>query len=424
MAAMTAADEKRVRLTKHTISFLQRYGEVLTKHMAMDDVMAWEEENIRSGVNVCDRDFGWLNISDFGIADISCASTGEGGEIMYNLFVLNHPTLVLHEKGTGTKIFKQMRHPLLTLKQYEDEPGLEAAIDGYIRSLKPTHRLYPNLIEIDGIDSCGKGVLYDVIKQWAIDDGLPVCDLVGINTNMEANVVPSWEKLKKHITPGCKVLLVAEPMHAGIGKIVRGEITNKDANKENPYSPLSTAHAYALDRDVLYKRLVIPALEEGVIVVSDRGAITSLVYQPIQAEMYSGYSRDLFLGHVLGMPGNQRELSHVPGLLALQQIAPEVAMAWQKNREKQDEVIFETLDFQQRAAMVYASDWLKEFFERRGSQVLHIAPGATPAETSQKFRRVWEDYYHERIVEPRLRGYRMSPQRMLPVSPVELPFRT
>jgi thymidylate kinase len=135
-------------------------------------------------------------------------------------------------------------------------------------------------------------------------------------------------------------------------------------------------------------------LEAGVTVVSDRGVVTSEVYQPVQAETYNGYSREYFLGLVRGLPGNQLELNHAPGLMVLLQVPAEVAMARLQNREKQDSSMFENLEFQSKIAQVYSSKELRKSYERRGTKVvdLIVPPDEKRETTKQRFKELWTEY--------------------------------
>jgi thymidylate kinase len=182
-------------------------------------------------------------------------------------------------------------------------------------------------------------------------------------------------------------ILSAEPTYTAIGKVIRDEIIS--TNRRHPYTALATAHAYALDRNVLYNRLLIDALVAGKYVVQDRGFVTSMVYQSVQ-----GQQEGLALDDILSLPGNALAQQHMPGLLIILSIDPEVARKRGDGRAKKDDAIFEKDDFQRRIAEVYSSDWLREFFEQRGTTVAYLDMGKlpTPADTARKTVEVWENY--------------------------------
>jgi 2'-deoxynucleoside 5'-phosphate N-hydrolase len=386
-AAIISANAESIRVAKITVDILKNVGAVLTEHICLDNVLEWEAENVRKGVNICNRDLAWLNECDVVVADISQGSIGVGVEVMYNLTALHRPTLVLHKIGKGSRMITQLQHPLLTIRAYNDEVDIEKILIDYFANFKPGHKLYENLIVFDAIDGAGKGVVHEAVKEWARERKVPLCDAISLSVHSDH--IPEWEDVKQAF-PDCKILLVAEPAFAWIGKIIRAELIQKGSS----YSAFATAHAYSLDRDILYKRLVIPALKDGVVVVSDRGVITSEVYQPVQAETYNGYSREFFLGCVRGMPGNQQELHHAPGMLLLLQVPVEVAMGRLTARMKDDHCLFEDLRFQQKVAAVYAGKELRNWYRRKGTEVIdvEVPPQESREQTKHKVRELWTEY--------------------------------
>ena len=73
---------------------------------------------------------------------------------------------------------------------------------------------------------------------------------------------------------GMKVTSTAEPMNTMYGKLVRSRFA--DAGDDDRYE---MGFAFAADRQYHQNHVVIPALKEGRVVVQDRGAISTLVYQ-------------------------------------------------------------------------------------------------------------------------------------------------
>ena len=67
---------------KKMIQKLEQYGEVLTKHIADENITSKGEENL-SQEQIYKRDIDWLNESDIMVADISIPSLGVGYEIGY-----------------------------------------------------------------------------------------------------------------------------------------------------------------------------------------------------------------------------------------------------------------------------------------------------------------------------------------------------
>ena len=70
-----------------------------------------------------------------------------------------------------------------------------------------------------------------------------------------------WSKREKTLPSledagNADVLLTAEPTHAGIGWAIRNEIIRNNT----PYDAAYAAQAFALDRGVQYRRLILPFL--------------------------------------------------------------------------------------------------------------------------------------------------------------------
>src|SRR5437879_6314835 len=114
-------------------------------------------------------------------------------------------------------------------------------------------------IVIDGIAGSGKSTIADAAAQWAQRQGHRVFRL------------QEWEKA--HGTPPvladvgeANVVFTYEPTRSWIGAAIRGELSRMD----EPYDGLEIAHAFALDRQSLYRRLILPALEAGKTVIQER----------------------------------------------------------------------------------------------------------------------------------------------------------
>jgi thymidylate kinase len=127
---------------------------------------------------------------------------------------------------------------------------------------------------------------------------------------------------------------------------------------------MSLAHAFSLDREILYKRVMIPALQSGLYIFQERGVVSSLVYQPVQERIQ--------LSELLRLAGNKLALQYAPHLLIIATVKPETVVKRLGTREKKDNSIFDTLSFQRRLDERYRSDWLKLLFERHGSKVEYL----------------------------------------------------
>ena len=235
------------------------------------------------------------------------------------------------------------------------------------------------LVMVDGLDGSGKGVIVDGLRKWAEEKRLRVFDL--------------REHCKKHMDlpeiddlQGYDVILSAEPTYSHMGRVIREElIKNSDDRK---YSGLITAHAFSLDRKILYKKVIIPALKKGMHVFQERGVVTSLVYQPMQMEK-------LTIGEILSLPGNKFTLEHAPDMLIITMVSPEETMSRLAQRTgKRDDAIFEKLEFQNKVKDRYTSDWLRDLFQKHGSKVVYFDTSSpkTPKDTQQESMQLFENF--------------------------------
>ena len=234
-------------------------------------------------------------------------------------------------------------------------------------------------VMVDGLDGSGKGVIVNGLKKWAEKKNLRIFDL---RKHCKEHLnLPEPEDLL-----GYDVILSAEPTYSHIGRAIREElIKNSDSRK---YSGLTTAHAFALDRKILYKKLIVPALKAGMHVFQERGVITSLVYQPMQME-------DLPVGEIMDLPGNRFAMDNAPHLLIVTMLSAEEAMSRLNKRDnKQDDAIFEKLEFQQKVKDRYTSDWLRDLFKRHGSRVHYFDTSSpkTPQDTETEAMRLFDSF--------------------------------
>jgi dTMP kinase len=184
------------------------------------------------------------------------------------------------------------------------------------------------------------------------------------------------------------VLVSYEPTSSMIGKVIREELIRK--NEKRKYSGLSTAQAFSLDREILYKKLLVPALQAGKTIFQERGIISSLVYQPIQLEQIT-------LMDIMKLPGNAFAIKHAPSLLIIINLDPDIALKRLKERKKQDHAIFEEVLFLRKIAARYKSDWIQKVFEKGGTKIVYIDtnPPATVEETEKKVIEIWETFNNE-----------------------------
>ena len=162
-------------------------------------------------------------------------------------------------------------------------------------------------VVIEGIAGSGKTTLLDRARDR-------------LHASKSSGVIPEWSALPH--PP--KVLFTYEPTHAWIGQALRSELFRMD----QPYNTLEIAHAFALDRHILAKRLLHPALEAGAFVLQSRSFCSSLIYQ-------ADLDHTLSTEEILSLPGNTNALRHPPDHLIFFDLHPDVA--WDRTHERQTE---------------------------------------------------------------------------------------
>ena len=224
-------------------------------------------------------------------------------------------------------------------------------------------------IIIDGIDGSGKGVITDVIKEQFQKV------FVLSNYIKENNSFPKIEGIHE------QVILSSEPTNLYVGAGIRNEILKG----EHSYSGLTTAHAFALDRQILYNSFIIPALKSGKTIIQERGIVSSLVYQPIQHEKIT-------LRELINLEGNKLAIKNAPDYIIIVKADPEKIAARMTKREKG---IFDNLFFQRKVEERFESDWLKQVFERFGTKVLYLDGDCSLIELKERALKMIKDYVVE-----------------------------
>ncbi len=231
------------------------------------------------------------------------------------------------------------------------------------------------LVIVDGIDGSGKGTIANALADWALAKKMKVLDLK--DYWKKKHTFPEPEEIKKY-----DVIVSAEPTFSMVGQAIREEII-KDNNRH--YSAFTTAEAFALDREILYRRVIIPALEQRKYIFQERGVTTSLIYQPIQKEHLS-------IKKILALSGNKLALKYRPNLLIITQVEPKTAIKRLAERDKKDGVIFEKLPFLEKLNKRFSAPWFKKIFERKGSKVIYLKTNKTVYDTIEEAIEIWENF--------------------------------
>jgi len=237
-------------------------------------------------------------------------------------------------------------------------------------------------VVVDGLDGVGKGVFLDTFVEEAKKEGKRVFDVNEFWK--EYDYYPSL----KEIIGNFDVIVTSEPTFVGIGKVVRNEII---ANNGREYTARATAEAYALDRRILYETLILPCLEAGIDVYQSRSFSTSIVFQAQQA---SDQGEKLTVEDILAISGNNFCYNHPMNHLIIPTIRDvEEAVKRSQDRKKQDDCVFENLEFQLKIKSHYESEELKELFEQKGVKVTYFDAGVSLEFSREQAR----DFYQQNL---------------------------
>jgi len=206
-------------------------------------------------------------------------------------------------------------------------------------------------IMVDGIAGSGKSTIAAAIIDWAKNTDQRVFSLKDWYQN-HTNP-PKFEEISEH-----DVFVTFEPTRSWVGSAIRFELSQI----EQPYEGTALAHAFALDRQIQYRRLIIPALQAGKTIIQDRGVTTSIVYQPIM-------KNSLTLEQILNLPGNKLALNHAPNHLILTNISPEIAVKRIPGRKEESKGVFAELEMLKKWHQRFHSDWFRELFEKHGTKI-------------------------------------------------------
>lgn len=219
-------------------------------------------------------------------------------------------------------------------------------------------------IIVDGLTGSGKSTVMNAVHDWAVSCEHRIFRL----QDWKESQPPRFENLAEY-----DVFFTYEPTRNWIGSAIRYELSRAD----EPYAGQELAHAFALDRHIMYRRLIIPALEAGKTIFQDRGVSSSLVYQPVMQQSVP-------LETVMSLPGNALALHYAPDALILTRAPAEIAFERIHARDDDSKGIFANLEFLKVQEERFASSWLKELFERHGSQVFELNTSGTLEESQNR----------------------------------------
>lgn len=213
-------------------------------------------------------------------------------------------------------------------------------------------------IVVDGIDGSGKGAVVDHLGRKLRRLG-PVFDTRAYEQRTKTfPTVREWGK--------AAVILSAEPTFAHVGRLLRDYLIRNGTRA----TPRVIAEAFAEDRLLHYRQVVLPALAQGIHVIQERSVTSSLIYNPLS---HPSVTRQW----TQKLPGNAFALAHAPDLVLLMDVDPAAAAQRRHARLKKDGSFYESLAFLRRVRRAFGASWFRTLLRQRGSMVVDIDAGRT-----------------------------------------------
>lgn len=216
-------------------------------------------------------------------------------------------------------------------------------------------------IIIDGIAGSGKTTVIRSIHEYLCSQEKTCFRL----QDWKEDHPPTFEEINNF-----DVYFTYEPTRSWVGRAIRYELSRTDL----PYGGEELAHAFAIDRQIMYRRLILPAINAGKIVIQDRGVTTSLVYQSI---MPNGLSVD----EIAKLPGNKLALDHAPNHLILTIIPIEQIIERINDRKDEEKGVFGDIELMRRVDLRFREQWFRELFESYGTKLHTLDTSGTLEES-------------------------------------------
>jgi len=249
-------------------------------------------------------------------------------------------------------------------------------------------------VVVDGLDGIGKGEIERAIIDYEQKLGRAVFDSISFS-RANRKGLPELKDFWNPPETYFDTIITAEPTYSGIGHVIRNEIIKKGSK----YSYKTQIQAYSVDRLISMARVVIPALQNNLRVIQSRSMVSTLCYQSLKAKEI-GKDVKQIRKEILNHRGNKLQLEWAPDLLIIPTIKDmkELMNRLEKRKQykKDDNSIFDDLNFQSELRKFYEDPWLKKLFESHGTRVEYLDAGISEQSTREQGFEIYKKFLRER----------------------------
>ncbi|KKW35288.1 MAG: Thymidylate kinase, partial [Candidatus Giovannonibacteria bacterium GW2011_GWA2_53_7] len=228
-------------------------------------------------------------------------------------------------------------------------------------------------IVAEGNEGAGKSFFVAEVKAWAKRENKRLFSLMDFCAREHR--FPTPDELQ-----GYDALLSQEPSPTWVGEAIREEMVKKS---DRVYTGRQMGEAWSIDRLILYRRVIHPALQMGLTVFSDRSVASSVVYQPIREP------DPMPLEELLSLEGQRLAFETKIDAMAIYLVDPEESLRRLEAREKKDNAVFDHHAFITHVDERYRSDWFRKLFEDRGTKIELIDTTHTTLKQTQQLTRAF-----------------------------------
>lgn len=254
MSTVNARDTALLPIRQAIVAAMGEHGTVLDAHIIDPAAYEMDQANKDNGVDICARDYGWLDRASAGVAEFSVRSIGAGMEAE-RFSLQGKPLLVLHKEGTSASLagFLPNTRPNVTVHEYRTIDEAVNRTHAFLHALPP--QPFPGkFIVIDGPDYCGKGTQHRMLVDYLMDH--------------------PRDRDRKLIS----VFATREPFNTSKTLVIRDMLQNLQQAQDGA---LQLAQLFTQDR-FMHASIIRQLTASGVTVASDRYKYSTLAYQSAQ----------------------------------------------------------------------------------------------------------------------------------------------